>query len=268
MKHLLTIAGSDSSGGAGIQADLKTFAALGTYGMSCICALTAQNTEEVRRVADIEPEMITAQLEAIYDDIPPDAVKTGMLSVPQTVDAVSDFLSVHRDAPLVVDPVMVSTSGAVLLTEDAVSRIKEKLIPLASVITPNMPEAEILTDRSVKTIREMEEAARRLCEMGCASALVKGGHLKDNAMDILYDGKQIYRIPGKKIMTKNTHGTGCTISSAIAVMLVRGFSLEEAAEKSKRYVTGAIQRADSDPVGHGHGPLHHFWFYEKWGQME
>lgn len=266
MKKLLTIAGSDSSGGAGIQADLKTFSALGAYGMSCITALTAQNTKGVTAVMNADPPMVTAQLEAVYDDIPPDAVKTGMLSTAPIVTAVSDFLAAHKGAPLVVDPVMVSTSGSILLEEDAVAAVREALIPLAALITPNMPEAAVLTGHPVETASDMRNAAKALMDLGCAAVLVKGGHRKDDAMDVLYDGRELWEFPASKIDTKNTHGTGCTLSSALAVMLARGLSLPEAVGEAKRYLTGAIEGASHDEVGHGHGPVRHFWQYPDWGK--
>lgn len=267
MKKLLTIAGSDSSGGAGIQADLKTFAALGTYGMSCICALTAQNTMGVTAIQNAEPSMVTAQLTAVYDDVRPDAVKTGMLSTPEIVTAVADFLETHQGPPVVVDPVMVATSGAVLLEEAAISVYKERLFRLSSLITPNLPEAEVLTGMTIRTEEDMKSAARRLMDYGPGAVLVKGGHLIDEAVDILYDGKEIHRLPGKRIHTKNTHGTGCTLSSALAVMMAKGLPVAEAAAAAKQYLEGAIEGAVTRSVGHGHGPVDHFWLYgEKWGR--
>lgn len=269
MKKLLTIAGSDSSGGAGIQADLKTFAALGTYGMSCICALTAQNTKGVAMVENASPSMVKAQLEAIYDDIYPDAVKTGMLSSPAIAEAVADFLQNHGKAPLVVDPVMVATSGDVLLEEGAIRIYKKKLIPLATLITPNIPEAEVLSGMTIRTISDMETAARRLSTLGCGAVLVKGGHLTESACDILWDGKEIHRYEAEKINSENTHGTGCTLSSALAVMLAKGYPLASAVAMAKRYSTGAIYSGKDKKIGHGHGPVDHFWFYgEGWGRME
>lgn len=268
MKRLLTVAGSDSSGGAGIQADLKTFAALGTYGMSCICALTAQNTTGVSAIQNAEPSMVTAQLEMVYADIPPDGVKTGMLSTPEIVEAAADFLEAHRGAPLVVDPVMVATSGAVLLEEAAVSLYKCRLLPLASVITPNIPEAEVLTGLSVKSPADMEKAAEALMACGCGAVLVKGGHLTGSAADFFFDGTDAVWLPGERIDTRNTHGTGCTLSSALAVFLAKGASAEEAARLAKRYITGAIRGAAARSVGSGHGPVDHFWLYgSRWGEM-
>ncbi len=269
MKKLLTIAGSDSSGGAGIQADLKTFAALGTYGMSCICALTAQNTKGVTLVTNTPVDMVQAQLEAIYDDVPPDGVKTGMLSTPAIVETVADFLASHRGVPLVVDPVMVATSGDVLLEKEAIETYKKKLIPLATLITPNIPEAEVLSGLSISSEEDMKQAAARLMDYGCEAVLLKGGHSVMDATDILYDGNTYTRFPGKKIDTENTHGTGCTLSSALAASLAKGMSLKEAVSEAKIYMNGAIARAKTDSVGHGHGPVHHFWFYgDGWGKLK
>lgn len=268
MKKLLTIAGSDSSGGAGIQADLKTFAALGTYGMSCICALTAQNTKGVTLVTDTPVDMVRAQLEAIYDDVPPDGVKTGMLATPAIVETVADFLSHHRDAPLVVDPVMVATSGDVLLEKEAIETYKKKLIPLATLITPNIPEAEVLSSLSIRNEEDMKQAALKLMDYGCDAVLLKGGHSVMDATDWLYDGKTWTRLSSERVETENTHGTGCTLSSALAASLAKGMTLVDAAKEAKKYMSGAIARAQTDSVGHGHGPVHHFWFYgDGWGKM-
>lgn len=268
MKKILTIAGSDSSGGAGVQADLKTFAALGTYGMSVIVALTAQNTKGVSMVVNTPVDMVLAQLQAVYDDIPPDAVKTGMLSTPAIVHGVADFLKQHGGVPLVVDPVMVSTSGAVLLEKEAIETYKKELFPLAALVTPNIPEAEVLTGVTIKTEKDMEEAARRLMEYGMKSVLVKGGHRVHDALDILYDGKEYYYFKGRRIDTKNTHGTGCTLSSALAVMLSKGLSPEVSVGSAKCYLSGALEAAANNPIGKGNGPVHHFWFYkDQWGNV-
>lgn len=268
MIPVLTVAGSDSSGGAGIQADLKTFGALGTYGMSCICALTAQNTKGVTMVVNTPVDMVRAQLEAVFDDIPPKAVKTGMLSSAPIVEVVADFFFSHK-VPLVVDPVMVATSGAVLLEKEAIQSYKEKLIPLSTLITPNIPEAEVLSGLSIQNEEDMKKAALALMDLGPRAVLVKGGHSVEDARDILYDGKEFHVFSGKRISTKNTHGTGCTLSSAIAAGLAKGLSLEGAVGEAKKYMEGAIAKAAVDSVGHGHGPVHHFWFYGKnWGRME
>ena len=261
MKKLLTIAGSDSSGGAGIQADLKTFAALGAYGMSCICTLTAQNTTGVSMVVNTPVEMVTAQLEAVYSDIPPDGVKTGMLSTPAIVSAVAEFLRGHKGPAIVVDPVMVATTGAVLLEKEAIETYKDILIPEADLITPNIPEAKVLSGLEIKTEKDMENAAERIMEFGCRAVLVKGGHLVHDAVDILFDGKQFYRYEGKRIKTKNTHGTGCTLSAALAVKLAEGETLTKAAAEAKEYLTGAIEAAKDETIGQGSGPVRHFWLY-------
>lgn len=269
MKKLLTIAGSDSSGGAGVQADLKTFAALGAYGMSCITALTAQNTTGVTAIADTAPEMVTAQLAAVYEDVPPDAVKMGMLANGAVAGAAADFLAAHRGAPVVVDPVMSATSGAVLLEEEAIQVYREKLFPLAAVVTPNMPEAEVLAGMTIRTEADMQEAARRIIAFGCGAVLVKGGHRGADALDVLLAADGFHEFPGEKIDTANTHGTGCTLSSAIAVYLAEGASVPEAAAKAKAYLTGAIRGGRTRSVGHGHGPVDHFWLYgDRWGRME
>lgn len=265
MKKLLTIAGSDSSAGAGIQADLKTFAALGAYGMSCICTLTAQNTTGVSMVVNTPVEMVTAQLEAVYSDIPPDGVKTGMLSTPAIVSAVAEFLRGHKGPAIVVDPVMVATTGAVLLGKEAIETYKDILIPEADLITPNIPEAKVLSGLEIKTEKDMENAAERIMEYGCRAVLVKGGHLVYDAVDILFDGKQFYRYEGKRIKTKNTHGTGCTLSAALAVKLAEGKTLPVATAEAKAYLTGAIEAAKDETIGQGSGPVRHFWFCKTHG---
>ena len=255
MIPVLTVAGSDSSGGAGIQADLKTFAALGTYGMSCICALTAQNTKGVTMVVNTPVDMVMAQLEAVFDDIPPKAVKTGMLSSAPIVETVADFLSSHGKVPLVVDPVMVATSGAVLLEEDAIQSYKEKLIPLSTLITPNIPEAEVLSGLSIQNEEDMTAAARIISRnYGCA-VLCKGGHNINDANDLLFAGGQARWFRGKRIDNPNTHGTGCTLSSAIAANLAKGFGLEEAVGRAKDYISGAL--AAMLDLGRGSGPMNH-----------
>lgn len=269
MKQLLTIAGSDPTGGAGIQADLKTFAALGTYGMSCICAVVAENTTRVTAVQNITPDMVTAQLTDVYDDIPPDAVKTGMLSTPAIVRAVADFLRAHRGPPVVVDPVMVATSGGLLLEPEAVDIYREALFPEAALITPNIPEAEVLTGLTIRNADDMARAAEALLSYGCGAALVKGGHRVEDALDVLADGQGVHTFRGTRVDTKNTHGTGCTLSSALAVFLARGLALEDAVAAAKAYLTGALQSAAKGSVGKGCGPVDHFWFYGKrWGEMK
>ena len=261
MKKLLTIAGSDSSGGAGIQADLKTFAALGTYGMSAICALTAQNTQGVTMVVNTPEEMVEAQLDAIYSDIPPDGVKTGMLSTSGITKTVASYLEKHLASPLVVDPVMVATTGAVLLEKDAIEAYKTKLIPLATLITPNIPEAEVLSEMQIKTDADMEKAAEVICNtLGCA-VLLKGGHQLNDANDLLFQkGKEPVWFHGKRIDNPNTHGTGCTLSSAIASNLAKGRDLETSVRYAKNYISGAL--AAMLDIGKGSGPMNHAFAIE------
>ena len=272
--NVLTIAGSDSGGGAGIQADLKTFAALGTYGACVITALTAQNTRTVTAIHDVPPDFVGAQLDAVFDDIRISAVKIGMLSRPEVIAVVAERLQ-HYSADcgwIVVDPVMVAKSGDRLLQPDAVAALREKLLPLASVITPNLPEAGVLLDREPPTDQaSMVEAAAALRALGPRAVLLKGGHLEgDESIDVLDDGDggddggsggndgkpEILSAP--RIATANTHGTGCTLSAAIAALLGRGLPLRSAVARAKVYITAAIQAADQLDVGHGHGPVQHF----------
>ncbi len=257
----MTIAGSDSGGGAGIQADLKTFAALGVYGTSAITAITAQNTLAVTAVHEVPPEAIAAQIDAIVTDIGADAVKTGMLSSSAIIECVAESLQRHSDHPgvrkLVVDPVMVAKSGDSLLRQEAVATLKERLIPLAAVVTPNIPEAETLTGRSIATEDDVAEAARRIVGMGAKTVVVKGGHREGPATDIYYDGVQFREFTAPRFDTPNTHGTGCTFASAVAAGLAKGLATEDAVSVAKEYVTEAIR--NSFPIGHGHGPLSHFW---------
>jgi hydroxymethylpyrimidine/phosphomethylpyrimidine kinase len=258
----LTIAGSDSSGGAGIQADLKTFAALGVYGASAITAITAQNTLGVRAIHDVPPDMIAAQINAVFDDLAVGAVKIGMLSQLATIEAVARALARRRAPNVVLDPVMVATSGARLLVPDAVLALREHLFPLASIVTPNLPEAAALTGASLaRDDNEMEVQARHLLGEGARAVLIKGGHGSGaESADLLVgqESKDTYRFAAPRIATSNTHGTGCTLSSAIAAGLAKGLSLVEAVEDAKTFVTAAITAADRLQVGHGHGPLHHF----------
>lgn len=260
MKKLLTIAGSDSIGGAGIQADIKTFSALGCYGMSVITAVTAQNTAAVLDSQDISPVMIQKQLEAVFEDVPPDGVKVGMVSVPETIEVIAAALKKYQPPVIVIDPVMVSKSGFHLLRPDAVSAMKKYFLPLGAVLTPNIPEAEILCDRKILSHRDMEIAAEQLYAMGAHSVVIKGGHFQGDADDLIFDGKEKIWLPGKRIETKNTHGTGCTISSAIAAYMAKGDRVIEAVRKAKEYVTGAIEHAIE--MGSGCGPTNHF--YRMW----
>ena len=256
----LTIAGSDSSGGAGIQADLKTFSALGVYGASVITALTAQNTQGVRAIRDVPPEFVTAQIDAVFSDLDVDAVKIGMLSRTATIEAVAAGLERHRAKNIVLDPVMVATSGDRLLVGDAVDALHRLLIPSARVITPNLPEAAALLDVPVaKDENEMSVQAQRLLAFGAAAVLIKGGHgAGAESVDLLVDKNGVERFAAPRIATRNTHGTGCTLSSAIAAELAKGCTLPEAVRAAKTYVTAAIAAADKLKIGKGHGPVHHF----------
>ncbi len=254
----LTIAGSDPGGGAGIQADLKTFSALGVYGMAAITALTAQNTREVTGVSEVPAEFVAKQIDTLFADITPDAVKTGMLANVDVIRVVAAKAREHRFQNLVVDPVMVAKSGDRLLREDAVKALREELLPAAFVVTPNIPEASEILGRTIETVEQMRKAARQLHEMGAVNVVVKGGHLSgESATDILFDGKRYHEYSARRVPTKNTHGTGCTFASAIAAHLARGETVAEAVQLAKSYLTGAIERAYD--VGHGHGPVHHFW---------
>jgi hydroxymethylpyrimidine/phosphomethylpyrimidine kinase len=253
----LTIAGSDSGGGAGIQADLKSFTVLGVYGASAITAVTVQNTVGVRDAQVLEADFVSAQMDAVLDDIGCDAAKTGMLGTAEVVFAVASRLTAHDVPNVVVDPVMVAKSGDRLLAEDARMAVIEHLLPAARLVTPNLPEAEALLGEEI-TRETMEEAARALCEMGADAALIKGGHLEGGAaLDVLYDAAsdEVHRYQSPRIDTKNTHGTGCTFSSAIAAFLARGWRLERAVAWGKRFVTEAIRRGL--PLGEGHGPTDH-----------
>lgn len=262
MKTALTIAGSDSSGGAGIQADLKTFSAHRVYGMSVITAVTAQNTQEVRAVQNIEASIIKDQIEAVFDDIRVDAVKIGMLSSIEIIEVVSRSLQNYHPAYIVLDPVMVSKSGHLLLQPDAVTALKEKMIQMATLMTPNIPEAEVLVKGTIQSAEDMMEACFAIHALGAKAVLLKGGHLQGEPNDLLFDGKQFTWINGTRIHTKNTHGTGCTLSSAIAANLASGASLLDAVREAKKYITSAITHSIN--LGNGHGPTNHFFsFLEK-----
>lgn len=257
----LTIAGSDSGGGAGIQADLKTFAALGVYGTSVITAVTAQNTVGVTQILELTPEIVAAQIDAVIEDIGTDALKTGMLANAALIEVVAAKVQEHGLKNLVVDPVMVAKSGDLLLREDAIEALRSKLLPLATVVTPNLPEAERLTDIQCSRAQEIKEAARKIVAMGAKSVVIKGGHRKGPATDIFYDGKKFRQLTSPRIQTPNTHGTGCTFSAAIASGLAKGASLEGAVAEAKRYITQAIRKGFT--VGSGHSPVHHFYRFWK-----
>jgi hydroxymethylpyrimidine/phosphomethylpyrimidine kinase len=256
----LTIAGSDSGGGAGIQADLKTFSALGVYGCSVIAALTAQNTRGVTGVFDVPPAFVTQQIDAVFDDIAVDAVKIGMLGRADTIEAVACGLERHRPRHVVLDPVMVAKSGDRLLQADAMAALRDRLVPLASVVTPNLPEAAALLGRDGPARRgDMEAMAAGLRRLGAGAVLLKGGHLEGGGSpDLLLDDAGAVIFEAVRIETKNTHGTGCTLSSAIAALLARGAHLREAVREAKDYVGAAIRAGADLEIGSGHGPVHHF----------
>ena len=256
----LTIAGSDSSGGAGIQADLKTFAALGVYGTSAITALTAQNTQGVDAVLVAPPDFVARQIRFVARDLHARAIKIGMLATSEIVEAVAEQLKDLAGVPVVLDPVMVAASGDVLLDEDAIETLRTVLVPLATLITPNLPEAAKLLDISeAKDEKEMRAQGAALRELGAEAVLMKGGHAKSaDAVDILIDGAGELRLAVPRVETGNTHGTGCSLSSAVAAELAKGASLREAVTRAKAYVTAALQRADELQIGQGRGPVHHF----------
>jgi len=252
----LTIAGSDSGGGAGIQADLKTFSAFRVFGMSVLTAVTAQNSVGVSGVHNLPPEFVARQIDAVLDDFGADAVKLGMLSTAPIIEAVAARLASHGQAHVVLDPVMIAKSGAALLQPDARAALVERVLPLAEIVTPNLHEASALADMPVTTEKEMEEAARRIHARGPRHVLVKGGHLEGSATDILWDGRAFTRFPGPRLDSNNTHGTGCTLSAAIAAGLALGRSLPEAIRHAKAYVTAAIREGFA--AGRGVGVLRHF----------
>ena len=255
---ILTIAGSDSSGGAGIQADIKTISALRGYAASVITAITAQNTMGVQDVMPVTPDMVTTQIDSVMTDLHVDAVKIGMVNDPAIVRAIADGLRRHQPRLVVYDPVMVSTSGCRLMEEETVDIIKEELFPLSTLITPNLHEVSLLVDRKVGTIEEMETAAMELSQKHHTGVLVKGGHLEGGEMcDILFADGQLSRFSDTKIETGNLHGTGCTLSSAIATFLGKGESLEQAVRSAKSYLTEAIRQGSDMKIGHGHGPVWH-----------
>jgi hydroxymethylpyrimidine/phosphomethylpyrimidine kinase len=269
--RLLTIAGSDSGGGAGIQADLKTFSALGCYGMSVICALTAQNTQAVTGIYPISPEFISLQIDAIMDDIGVDAVKIGMLHSPEVIIAVTERLKHYRAPNIVVDPVMVSTGGDKLLQDDAVDALKTILFPIADVITPNLPEAAMLLNLPVEALigadsSRLEAACKELSAFGAQAVVLKGGHATSRRiLDLLYTAKddRLKQFESTRIDTRNTHGTGCTLSAAIAAHLAKGHPLEDAVLLAKTYITMALEAGAAYQIGTGHGPVHHFHKYWK-----
>jgi hydroxymethylpyrimidine/phosphomethylpyrimidine kinase len=259
MKRALTIAGSDSGGGAGIQADLKTFAARGVFGMSVLTALTAQNTLGVQGVLEIPTEFITKQIESVATDIGTDAVKTGMLSSTAIIETVTTKIREYHLAPLVVDPVMVAKGGDLLLRDDARDALIQTLLPLATVVTPNLHEARVLCGFEIETLDEMKHAAIAIHRLGPQYVVVKGGHLpaSSDAIDILYDGKEFREYRAARLETKNTHGTGCTFASAIAAELAKGNSVADAVRIAKDYIAQVIRASINLGIGHGHGPMNH-----------
>lgn len=256
MYTALTIAGSDSSGGAGIQADIKTMTANGVYAMSAITALTAQNTTGVTSIMEATPQFLAEELDCIFTDIYPDAIKTGMVASTDLIEVIADKLTGYKAKNIVVDPVMVATSGARLISEDAISTLKSKLLPLAKVITPNIPEAEVLSEMQIKSEADMEKAAKIICNrLGC-SVLLKGGHQLNDANDLLWQkDEQATWFMGKRIDNPNTHGTGCTLSSAIASNLAKGYDLKTSVKYAKNYISGAL--AAGLNLGKGSGPMNH-----------
>jgi hydroxymethylpyrimidine/phosphomethylpyrimidine kinase len=251
----LTIAGSDPSGGAGIQADLKTFHQFGVYGEAVITLLTVQNTVAVERVEVVPPELVRDQLRAVLADIPPAAAKTGAVGSAAVIETIA---AAARDFafPLVVDPVMISKHGLPLMADDAAEAMRSLLLPKAVLITPNLPEAARLTGQEVDSVESMQRAARRLVELGARAALVKGGHLEGSAIDVLFDGRSFHQFAGQRIATPHTHGTGCAYSAAITAELAGGASLPDAIARAKSFITKAI--ASNPGIGHGHGPINHF----------
>lgn len=265
-KTVLTIAGSDSSGGAGIQADLKTMTALGLYGMSVITALTAQNTMGVAGIFDVDPAFTASQMDCVFQDIFPDAVKIGMVSQKEMIGVIGDKLEEYQAKNIVLDPVMVSTSGSRLIAPEAQETLVTQLMPLASVITPNIPEAEVLCGRKIENAQDMEAAAKAIYDkIGTDTAvLVKGGHERNTANDCLYTKEGTFWFEGKRVENDNTHGTGCTLSSAIACNLAMGHTMQESVENAKRYITGALQAGLN--LGKGSGPLEHTYWLEIQGE--
>lgn len=259
MKRAMTIAGSDSGGGAGIQADLKTFAARGVFGMSAVTALTAQNTVGVQGVFEIPPDFIALQIDSVVSDIGVDAVKTGMLSSAPIIATVAAKVREHRLAPLVVDPVMVAKSGDPLLRDDARAALIQQLLPLATVVTPNLHEARVLCGFEITTLEEMRRAAQVIHRLGARVVVVKGGHLPEtsDAIDLLYDGQTFQEFRAPRVETKNAHGTGCTFASAMAAELAKGRPVVDAVRIAKEYLTAILRASANLHIGHGHGPMNH-----------
>lgn len=265
MKKVLSIAGSDCSGGAGIQADLKTFSAHGVFGMSVIVSVVAENTSRVIDIQDVRPDMIEKQMDAVFEDIDVDAVKIGMLPQPDCMKVVAGKLKQYTPANIVIDPVMYAKNGCALMNPDAIDTLIKTVIPLADLLTPNIPEAEKISGIEINHVDDMKKSAALIYQMGCNNVLIKGGHAKGNALDILFDGDKFYSFDAQRIETKNTHGTGCTYSSAIASNLALGYEMQEAVHRAKEYVTIAIKHSLS--IGKGNGPIHHFYQLYKNGGL-
>jgi len=258
MKKVLTIAGSDCSGGAGIQADIKTFCAFKTYAMSVITSVVAENTFRVIEIQNIDPNIILKQLEAVFEDIRPDAVKIGMLPSKEAMQVISKFLKEQKATNIVIDPVMYAKNGCALMDIENIDSLIEHIVPIADVLTPNIPEAEHLANMKILDEKDVKEAAKKIYQMGCKNILIKGGHsFEDDVTDILFDGKEFNFFKSQRVDTKNTHGTGCTYSSAIAANLALENSLLDSIKISKEYIFGAIK--NSLNIGKGHGPTHHFY---------
>ncbi len=257
MKNCLTIAGSDCSGGAGIQADLKTFSAHQVYGMSVITSVVAENTSEVIKCENLSANIISSQINAVFDDIEVDGVKIGMIKSFEIMNTVANGLEKYSPKIVVCDSVMSAKDGHSLMDLDALQVLKARIIPLCTMLTPNIPEAEIIADIEIETIDDMKSAAKIIFEMGAKSVLIKGGHFEGDCTDVLYNGTDFWTFEQKRINTKNTHGTGCTLSSAITANLANGLALDKSVENAKNYLTGAIE--NSLEIGKGNGPLHHFY---------
>ncbi len=257
----LTIAGSDSGGGAGIQADLKTFTVRRVYGMSAITAITAQNTRGVEGIHPIPLDMIAKQIEMVIEDIGTDAVKTGMLGTPEIIQLVSEKLKYYQVPNVVVDPVMVAKGGAKLLQDEAVESLIKYLLPLATVVTPNIPEAEVITKKRIDNMEAMRTAAKEIIEMGAKAVIVKGGHLEEEPTDLFFDGTEFMTFPGVRVQTRHTHGTGCTFAACITAELAKGVNLPEAIHTAKAFITAAI--TNELGLGQGHGPTNHWAYGEK-----
>lgn len=257
VKAVLSVAGSDCSGGAGIQADLKTFSSLGVYGMSVITSVVAENTSRVLSVYDLPPDIIKDQINAVFEDIEVSAVKIGMIKSKEIMQTVFETLKKNNAKNIVCDPVMLAKGGAELMDKSAIQYLKDNVIPCTSVFTPNIPEAEVILNRKIETEDDMINAAFDICKLGAKFCLLKGGHFTGEPTDILCTNNQIHKFTSKRINTKNTHGTGCTLSSAIAAFIAKGYGVQEAVTKAKVYITGAIENALD--IGKGNGPLNHFY---------